>query len=97
MTIQRLIDRYSGRQLRGCPGRYVLTDAPPGLTVEALVGSEGGLREFDVPAARDTVVVAVLAAGGVISYRRKDGTYLHTVNTPEGFERKLAALGIHLF
>jgi hypothetical protein len=45
-------------------------------------------------AARDPVVVARLDDGGLISYRRPDGTYLHTLNTREGFERKLQQLGI---
>ena len=27
-------------------------------------------------------------------YRRDDGRYLHTLNTPDGFERKLRQLGI---
>ena len=27
---------------------------------------------------------------GIISYRKENGTYLHTLNTEEGLERKLA-------
>ncbi len=44
--------------------------------------------------ARDAVVVTPLEGGGLISYKREDGTYRHTLNTPEGFARKLADLGI---
>jgi len=41
-------------------------------------------------------VVSDLGKGGLISYKRADGTYLHTLNTAEGLERKLASLGIEL-
>jgi len=49
-----------------------------------------------VEKARDTVLVAPLDRGGVISYQRADGSFVHTLNTPEGFARKLAQLGIIL-
>ena len=44
--------------------------------------------------AKDTVIVTSFEDGGLISYRKPDGTYLHTLNTREGFERKLRQLGI---
>ena len=49
-----------------------------------------------VAAARDPVHVAALDGGGLISYARPDGSWAHTLNTPEGFARKLAQLGIVL-
>jgi hypothetical protein len=49
-----------------------------------------------VPTARDPVVVGRLDQGGLISYQRRDGTYVHTLNTQAGFERKLRQLGIML-
>ncbi|MEW6735277.1 MAG: hypothetical protein AB1489_28555 [Acidobacteriota bacterium] len=54
------------------------------------------MSTFQVAKARDTVIVACLDRGGLISYKRVDGTYLHTLNTAEGFVRKLLALGIEL-
>jgi hypothetical protein len=50
--------------------------------------------EHRVPGARDPVIVARFEDGGLISYLRADGTYVHTLNTCEGLERKLAQLGI---
>jgi hypothetical protein len=47
-----------------------------------------------VAGSRDPVLVARFADGGLISYRRADGTYVHTLNTREGLERKLAQLGL---
>ena len=89
-----LKERWSWAPIRNCPGRFVLTDAPADLTPGDLVGSDVELSEFRVPGARDVVLVGRLADGGIISYRRSDGSYKHTLNTPEGFARKLAQLGI---
>jgi hypothetical protein len=52
------------------------------------------VTEHLVAAAKDPVIVAPLADGGLISYRKADGTYVHTLNSREGFERKLRQLGI---
>ena len=45
------------------------------------------------PAAPDPVVAVQLPDGGLISYRKPDGRYLHTLATPEAFLRKLRQLG----
>ena len=96
MTFDELMTRWSWKPIRNCPGRYTLSAAPPDITPEDLLGPGVRLREFQVEAARDKVVVAQLDEGGVISYRRADGSHLHTLNTPEGFERKLRQLGVIL-
>lgn len=62
---------------------------------EALTGI-AEVREFHVSAAKDAVLVVRLIDGGLISYKRSDGSYLHTLNTAEGFARKLTELGIRL-
>ena len=57
----------------------------------------GHVTEHVVTTARDRVVVTRLGedpAWGLISYARPNGTWVHTANTPEGFARKLADLGI---
>lgn len=64
------------------------------MPVTAIAGQEIQVTEHRSEAARDTVLVAVLAGGGLISYRRSDGSFVHTLNTPEGFARKLKQLGI---
>jgi hypothetical protein len=74
----------------------VLTSAVPELTPSELAGADIVLHEHRVPTARDAVLVARLEDGGLISYRRANGTYVHTLNTIEGFARKLAQLGIAL-
>lgn len=81
--------------IHGCPGRYVLRGGSA-LTPAELLGDGTPLGRFVVAGARDPVHVAALDGGGLISYSRPDGTWVHTLNTPEGFARKLAQLGIAL-
>lgn len=47
-------------------------------------------------AAKDKVLVVPLEDGGLISYARADGRLVHTLNTAEGFGRKLSQLRISL-
>ena len=87
-----LLQRHSWRPIRACPGRFQLVGPQPTLT--DLLGAEARVRTQRVPNAPDQVAVCALSGGGTISYLRADGSWLHTLNTPEGFARKLAQLGI---
>lgn len=67
------------------------------MPVTAIAGHETQVSEYRSGAARDTVLVVVLdGGGGLISYRHADGSYVHTLNTQEGFARKLKQLGIEV-
>ncbi len=91
-TFDELFKAYDWRPIRNCPGRYVLCGP---LSEADISGEAHAFTEHSVAAARDTVLVMKLRDGaGLISYRRADGSLLHTLNTPEGFERKLLQLGI---
>ena len=106
MTFEELATRWTWRPIRNCPGRFVLSSertdatAPAGvdpvlaLSPQDLAGPDTTLWAFDVPTARDRVIVGRLDGGGLISYQRPDGSYLHTLNTADGFARKLEQLGI---
>ncbi len=94
-TFEELMIKWNWKAIRDCPGRYKMLASRVGLVPKDLLGPEVEVKTFHVPTARDTVMVASLAGGGgLISYRRTDGSYLHTLNTEEGFERKLMDLGI---
>jgi len=80
--------------IRDCPGRFTLRGVAPTLSATDLLGTAEGMRMFPSPKARDAVWVARLEDGGIISYRRADGTWLHTLNTEAGFRRKLQQLEI---
>ena len=79
--------------MRNCPGRYILAGEPSTLQPHDLV-PDADLHEYRVQSAPDPVLVARFDGGGLISYKRPDGHYLHTLNTDEGLERKLQQLGI---
>jgi hypothetical protein len=95
MDFDTLFAERRWNPIRNCPGRFGLADGALPSGPLALV-PDAQPQEFTVAAARDAVVVTPLVSGGLISYRRRDGTFLHTLNTPEGFARKLAELGIEL-
>ena len=97
MIFDKLQQSWNWQPIRHCPGRYVLLEAKANLSLRELLGTEVEAREYKVAAARDTVVVIPLDRGGLISYKRDNGSYLHTLNTPEGFQRKLLQLGIKLY
>lgn len=94
MTFDELMSARDWRPLRNCPGRFVLRGAGDCLRPQDILGDEVEAREFRVEAAQDAVLVAEFEDGGLISYRRNDGSVLHTLNTSEGFRRKLLQLKI---
>jgi len=95
-TFDELSRTWQLGPIRNCPGRFVLRTGPIELSPRELLESETEIAAFKVSSAKDTVLVARIKGGGLISYRRADGTYLHTLNTLAGFERKLRGLGIEI-
>ena len=96
-TLDDLLRRFDGRPIPNCPGRYVLRGVAARSGPGFLLQAEGRVTDHVVAKARDRVVVTRVGDDemwGLISYARSDGTWMHTANTPEGFARKLADLGI---
>lgn len=93
MLFTDLLNKWDWQPIVNCPGRYVLKTKID-LQPQEILGQPVTVAEFKVAAARDMVLVVRLDDAGLISYRRKDGSILHTLNTLEGFERKLRQLGI---
>lgn len=81
------------REIRGCPGRLVLVVQPspqPELLAPGLAWVQ--VRS---PHARDLVWLAPFEdGGGLLSYQRPGGDFVHTLNTAEGFARKRLQLGV---
>jgi hypothetical protein len=94
-SFARLWASWHWRPIRNCPGRYCLVTPDVRLPVSALA-PDAAATIYRVRAARDAVLVVEFAGGGLISYLRQDGTLMHTLNTPEGFQRKLRQLGLEL-
>ncbi len=96
MTVRELLERWEWKPIRNCPGRFVLVTSDKFLPLGTLVGTDGCGQHFSRDAARDTIVVVPFEDGGLISYARRNGSFVHTLNTPDGFARKLSQLGIRL-
>lgn len=96
LTFETLWKRGVWVPIRDCPGRFILQGQAPSFSFAELFGCEPEILRFPMSAARDCVLVVRLADGGVISYQRADGSFLHTLANAEGFGRKLTQLGIHL-
>ena len=96
MTVQELLAAHKWKPIPNCPGRYVLVKPEPMTSPESLAEANSAPVEFNVKAANDAVLVLVLEGGGLITYRRPDGSYFHTINDEAGFKRKLEQLGISI-
>lgn len=94
VNFDELKRRWSVRPIRNCPGRYVIVDCPPGMSPQELLGETATLESYRVPGTRDPVLIVRFQGGGLISYRRADGSFLHTLNDSAGFRRKLQQLGL---
>ena len=94
MIFKQLLESLDWKPIRNCPGRFVLSGAKADLSYQELLGEAVEVGVYRVDAAQDTVLVVKLDDGGLISYQRADGSFVHTLNTPEGFRRKLRQLGI---
>ena len=94
MTFEELRTGWPWRPIRNCPGRLVLPRVEPPVSFEMLLGIACSPQAFSSPQAKDRVLVWPLQDGGLITYEQPDGRLIHTLNTPAGFRRKLAQLGI---
>ena len=91
-TWRELLPIYGWRPISGCPGRYVLTGGPSDVGPGELLGDLTPCMAIPLPGARDPVAILPLAEGGLISYHRADGRWIHTLCDAEGFARKRALL-----
>ena len=95
-TFNDLWGKHLWKPIKNCPGRYVLEGGPRKITLNDLVGQNIQILEFKIANARDTVLVVEISDGGIISYRKPDGSFIHTLCNIEGFKRKLEQLEIEM-
>ncbi len=94
VTFDQLMSMWTWDAIPNCPGRYKLSGGASALLIQDLLGFDVELHTYAVSTARDSVIVATLSNFGIISYKRADGLFVHTLNTSSGLERKLLSLGI---
>ena len=91
-TFDALKAAHDWQPIESCPGRYRLAGEDASRTPADLAGPGAYVAEHNVEGVRDKVLVIVLDGGGLISYVRADGSFVHTLNTAQGFDRKLRQL-----
>lgn len=92
MRFETLHARFEWAAIPNCPGRYVLRTDRATIPPERLVDESASTRRCHSPHAADPIELVLLENGALLSYRKADGRYVHTLNTPEGLARKLAQL-----
>jgi hypothetical protein len=93
VTFEELLARFPWRPMRGCPGRYLLAGGPTASPPGDLFG-DLGFREARSAQVPDRVLLATVCGGGIISYAKENGTFIHTLGDSAGFLRKLHTLGL---
>lgn len=78
--------------IRNCPGRSVLSEPSKSLTKE--LTRSPTMKKYRFENTRDLVMICSIEGGGLISFVRSDQTVVHTLNTREGFHRRLVKFGL---
>ncbi|MBN1606774.1 MAG: hypothetical protein JW940_09075 [Polyangiaceae bacterium] len=91
-TFDAVHARWNWKAIPDCPGRYVLRGAASNLSIEQVAGEALAVHEVHATTTADTILVAPFEGGGLLSFRKPDGSIVHTLNTPEGLARRLALL-----
>lgn len=98
MKIEELLKRYQWEQIPNSTGRFTLSSTEPQLSVEALIDSDDvEIKQYPSAHPEELIHVVALEDGGLISYERKNSTYIHTLNSQNMFKRKQWELGIISF
>lgn len=94
VTFEELFARLSWKPIHNCPGRFTLLGGLSRLKPVEIIEKDLPVFEFRIDAVPDTILIVKFINGGLISYRKNDGSFLHTLNNTDGFTRKLKQLKI---
>ncbi len=93
MNFQEIFEKYQWKAIKNCPGRYTLVGGTVSASPTEFLHAEVKVRKLEQSKASDEVLVVHFDDGcGLLSYRKDDGTYLHTLNSESGLKRKIADL-----
>ncbi len=101
--LQALWDYCEWKEIRNCPGRYTirrrrdLSRWPPERLLAAALGAaapQTSLWRHSSSTSDAIHAVRFAGGGGLLTYARADGTFIHTFNTESGLLRKIAALRV---
>jgi len=92
--LSTLLQTHSWKPIPERSGRFVLEQGISYQSPQELAESEIHPMEYPKPPPGDVIMVLRVEGGGLISYRKLDGSYRHTLNNDEGFTAKLLKLGL---
>lgn len=99
LSFSKLFNLYSWKEIRNCPGRYLLTKQDnQRLKVVApnvILNNQVLIETFTSEICRDRIHIGTFSDGGLLSYEQSDGTFVHTLNNVSGLKRKMNHLNIH--
>ena len=95
MTFYSFLKKYKWKEIHRCPGRYTLS-GEYNIKIQELSGTTEIPDIYYSEQVQDPFYIIPLIDGGIISYIKSDGVLIHTLNTLEGFIRKLKDLGIEV-
>lgn len=94
-TFDDLRNAFTWKEISGCPGRFTLGEPLPEAPPADMAGDGAVAVRLESPACRNPIeLIRLPHGGGLLSYRRADGTYCHTLNSDSGLARKLRQLGL---
>lgn len=100
ITFAKLFQLYSWKEIAHCPGRYVLrkkdNERLKFITPKDLLNHQIPIDVFNSEMCHDQIQIGRFVDGGLLSYEKSDGTFVHTLNNPEGLKRKINHLRINL-
>jgi hypothetical protein len=98
VSFDHLFQLYSWKEIPNCPGRYVLSKQDhrrlETVTPTTILDNQVPVEIFASEVCRDRVHVAKFLDGGLLSYEKSDGTFVHTLNNLSGLARKMKHLNI---
>ncbi|MFK7777554.1 MAG: hypothetical protein QM501_05475 [Gimesia sp.] len=98
MKVNDLLKRFEWKQIPNTNGRFTLCQKNMSISVESLLDStEVEIKQYPSANPQELIHVVELEDGGLVSYERKDATYIHTLNSLNMFKKKLWELGIIKF
>lgn len=100
VSFDYLFQLYSWKEILHCPGRYLLSKQDnrrlETVTPTAMLNNQPTVEIFVSEVCRDRIHVGKFLDGGLLSYEKSDGTFVHTLNHLSGLARKMNHLNISL-
>lgn len=98
MKVDDLLKRFQWEQIPNTDGRFTLRQKESPLSPAELLNSDKvEIKQHPSAHPQETIFYVELEDGGLISYGRKDSTFIHTLNSQNMFKKKQWELGIISF